>query len=131
MFHNTDLHHYGFILGRDSVPLCQNATNNEMHKFEDEDDLPDNHEAVSELEHCLFTLHEEEFRWDNRNFVVGREMMDGLMTFYPGSTQLTNDTCDMLKQRGERSGFVLYNTWCGEKPGGVPSLHHFYTGTRS
>ena len=126
MFHNTDLHHYGFKLGRDSVPLCQNATNNEMHKFEEEDDLPDNHEAVSELEHCLF-LHDDEFRWDKRNFEVGTEMLDGLMTFYQGSTQLTNDTCDTLKQRGERSGFVLYNTWCREKPDDVVlSLHHFY-----
>ncbi|EJK58475.1 hypothetical protein THAOC_21394, partial [Thalassiosira oceanica] len=83
MFHNTDLHHYGFKLGRDSVPLCQNVSNIKMHKFEEEDDLPDNHEAVTELEHCLYTLHEQEFRWDERNFVVGKEMIDGLMTFYP------------------------------------------------
>ncbi|EJK69780.1 hypothetical protein THAOC_08925, partial [Thalassiosira oceanica] len=127
MFHNTDLHHYGFKLGRDSVPLCQNVSNIKMHKFEEEDDLPDNHEAVTELEHCLYTLHDEEFRWDERNFVVGKEMIDGLMTLYPGSTQLTNVTCDVLKQSGKRRGFVLYNTWCREKPGSAFTLHHFYS----
>lgn len=131
MYHNTDLRHAGYPLGRDSVPLCQNASNEVMHDFSKDPSASDDehNEVETELEYCLYEIASAEpdiFRWDNRDFVVDTEMIKNFVdVFLPSSGASDVQSCDRLRQRGERKRFVLYNIWCMVKGVGV-SLKHYY-----
>jgi len=104
IFHDTDLHHLGFVLDRGSVPLC-----NENRTWDEEQ------------EKKCFQEHNNEFRWDRRNFNV----RPSIITKFISSFLLVNNThCDSIQTRASESGFVLYNTFCSR--GNETSTEHYY-----
>lgn len=110
-----------------------------MHNFSGEE-LPNYYHLkgganITELEYCLQVLHEKEFKWADRDFNVGLEMIDAFVsTFYfptiqNSSIMVSSDLeflCDAWRERGEKNGFVLYNLWCREDKERNPSAHHYY-----
>jgi hypothetical protein len=134
ILHNTDINGAGFYLTRESVPLCQNKSDYDLHNFSGEE-LPNYYHMkdganITELEYCLQVTHEHEFKWDDRDFTVTLDMIDNFVhTFYKGSDSDALSEldygCEAWQERGERNGFVLYNLWCSDN-GGNFSAHHYY-----
>ena len=95
IYHNTEINHYGFALGRESVPLC-------LHLMEESEMLED----------CL-TNDENlaKFNWDVRDFTVPIKVIEEFV-----SKILLNDgnatTCEEMKNASEESNFVLFNAYC-------------------
>ena len=125
IYHNTDLNHFGYALGRDSVPLCQNVSNTVMHNFSNEEKVEDRSKNQTELEYCL--LSKRSFIWDVRNFNVEIVMIDRYInTFVLPQSRITIPLCDDLRRDGERNNFVLYNVWCRKYDNSSVSLQHYY-----
>jgi len=134
IYHNTDLNHLGYVLGRDSVPLCRNMSNTVMHVHSNESSRDDDeHHNETELEHCLYHSEESEFgdlfRWDERNFNVEISMIDNFIdTFLVMNDTDSNDnalSCDELREKGEKDNFVLYNVWCNDDGNGILVQHYY------
>ncbi|KAL3787589.1 hypothetical protein HJC23_000077 [Cyclotella cryptica] len=142
MWHNTDINEAGFDLTRESVPLCQNVSEHQMHDFSQ--DKNSNKEInntqkngrISELQYCLQTTHINKFKWDVRNFTVGLNMIEKFVdTFFHFLVDAVSETssdlipgvpyCNEWRERGKSNGFTLYNLICMSKNGTV-SAHHFY-----
>mmetsp|Transcript_25646 Transcript_25646/g.55382 ORF Transcript_25646/g.55382 Transcript_25646/m.55382 type:complete len:135 (-) Transcript_25646:106-510(-) len=118
-----------------------NFSNDRDGKEEEEDD-DDHNEVETELEYCFYEIGKADhdiFRWDNRDFVVEVEMIDGFTdaVLIPGngtSTTITDhddvQLCDELRRRGEGKNYVLYNVWCKGDVDDVDasdvSLKHYY-----
>ncbi len=119
IFHNTDLNHLGYSLGRDSVPLCEDV------------------EETKEQE-CFFNRkngNKAKFVWESRDFNVKPEPIVKYIenvVLQPGSNE-NAAWCEEIKARLEKK-FVWYNIWClddGSVDGGnlrqsLPSAKHFY-----
>ena len=142
IYDDTDLNHLTYPLYRDSVPLCQNVSNTELHQFDedegsgDDDDDDDDVDIrnETELEHCLLDTHGDDFRWDDRNFTVDVAMIDAFIRIfvapYPDPT-VRIPLCIELLHNGEKSNFVLANVWCRENETEYASLHHYYREKKS
>ena len=149
MWHNTNIHHAGLDLTRRSVPLCQNVSDHDMHNFSldagkqtlnevksiDYNEYKKKGTGATELELCLNVFHEEDFRWDNRNFNVGLDMIEKFVdTFFHyqvNASAATNSIesevppCSDWQKKGEENGFYMYNLICkGED--GITKPHHYY-----
>ncbi|EJK62878.1 hypothetical protein THAOC_16495 [Thalassiosira oceanica] len=94
IFHNSDLNHLGYSLGRDSIPLCE--------KFG---------EGSAEEEAC-FLGNRKRFIWENRDFAVD----PGAVVYYVERFVLYHRarrrTCDDLEIAIDGGRFVLYNVHC-------------------
>ena len=99
IFHNTDINHYGFSLGRESTPLCSHV------------DTSDENGTRS----CLTNSeNEQKFNWDVRDFIVPVNAIEYfLSSFFMQHHGGDNATCDALKTGAEEErNFVLYNAFC-------------------
>jgi len=130
LWHNTRLNGIGWQLDRDSIPICQNVSNDVMHDFSNSTNPEHRSKNETELQHCMMTLNDSLFRWDVRNFNVELGMIEKFVkTFYPhrnSSLSTEAQTCTDLKRRGEANGFVLYNVWCQEEEGSEIQVRHYY-----
>ena len=93
IFHNTDLNHLGFSLGRDSVPLCQGVG-----------------ELGSEEEKACLNSKEnrKSFIWESRNFIVDpKVVLQYIEQFILANSEECDDMAEALDDE-----FVLYNVWC-------------------
>lgn len=139
MWHNTDINEVGYYLKRESVPLCKNESDSTLHDFTGEQ-LPNYYHMkggdgvnITELEYCLQITHEKEFKWNNRDFTVGLDMIDNFVRTFHSTGKNDSSTssefdfgCDTWQKRGESKGFVLYNLWCINDGEEAPSAHHYY-----
>lgn len=100
IYHNTDLNHLGYSLGRDSVPLCEGV----------DDD---------QLEHC-FLKNKKNFMWDVRDFNVRPDIViqyiERFVLYMKGEQRQCKDVEHRLDDK-----FVLYNVWCAWDHGEVDS----------
>jgi hypothetical protein len=113
LYHNTDINHYGYALGRNSTPLCAHVN---MH---DEN-------ATKE---CLTNNADgtnEKFQWDVRNFTVPVHVIEDFLTLIilqqyhhvdieDGNKNETTEgvtTCDDMRVGAKVGNFVLYNAYC-------------------
>jgi len=124
LWHNTDINEVSFSLERDSVPLCQNMSDNIFVNVPMNDGIYN----ASELQYCLET-NDNLWRWDRRNFNVRLDIIDTFVDvfFYHrfNTSASVIPFCDDLRQRGERNDFVLYNVVCKDGDGSI-SPHHYY-----
>ncbi len=95
IFHNTDINHYGYPLGRESTPLCLHV------------DTSDENGTRS----CLTNSeNEQKFNWDVRDFIVP---VNAIEYFLSSIMQYgDNATCDVMRAGAEGGNFVLYNAFC-------------------
>ena len=91
MFHNTDINHYGYPLGRESTPLCLHV------------DISDENGTQS----CL--QYNQKFNWDVRDFIVP---VNAIEDFISTMILQPDATCYERKTRAEGGKFVLYNAFC-------------------
>jgi hypothetical protein len=95
IFHNIDINHYGYSLGRESTPLCLHVNTSDENGTRS----------------CLTNEeNEQKFNWDVRDFIVPVNIIEDFL-----STILQhgdNATCDAMKTRAEERNFVLYNAFC-------------------
>lgn len=111
IFHNTDLNHLGFPLERDSVPLCEGV-------------------SEDELEGCFFSKgNRKKFVWDSRDFNVKPEVViQYIERFVLFSGMGDKQPCNELNNRLDEK-FVLYNVWCVDKSEAESenlSVMHYY-----
>ena len=104
IFHDTDLHHLGFVLDRGSVPLC-NITERGMKS----------------TRKCFEDLGET-FSWDRRNFNVRPSIITKFISWF---LLVNNTRCDSMQTRARESEFVIYNTFCSH--GNEFYTKHYYT----
>ena len=93
IFHNTDLNHLGYSLGRDSVPLCEGV--GELG-------------SKDEIECLTNKRNRPQFVWESRNFNVDPEaILQYIEHFlFPSSKECIEMTGALDKR------FILYNIWC-------------------
>ena len=90
IFHNTDLFHLGYSLGRDSVPLCESV-------------------GSDEEERCFLSKKNKwQFYWDSRDFIVRPDIILQYIENFVLSPD--NQCVNMSKALDE--GFIQYNIWC-------------------
>ena len=107
IFHNTDLNHLGYSLGRDSVPLCKGVG-----------------EVGSEKEKACLNSKEnrKSFIWESRNFVVDPNVvLQYIEQFVLANSKECKDMSEALDDE-----FVLYNVWCEEDGESKSELKHYY-----
>ena len=102
IFHNSDLKHLGYSLGRDSVPLC--------NKFS---------EGGVEEETC-FMSNRKRFIWENRDFTVDPNAVVNFVEMFVLHYRSGRRTCDDLAGALDDERFVLYNVRCLVPPHGGP-----------
>eukprot|EP00956_Cyclotella_meneghiniana_P031094 scaffold80668_cov79-Cyclotella_meneghiniana.AAC.2 len=93
IFHNTDLNHLGYSLGRDSVPLCEGVG-----------DIG----SVEEKECFIGKGNRGKFIWESRDFKVKAEV---IMQFIHQFLLTSPADCSTMKNALDK-GFVQYNVWC-------------------
>eukprot|EP00986_Skeletonema_menzelii_P012064 scaffold6449_cov148-Skeletonema_menzelii.AAC.4 len=96
IFHGTNLHHLGFRLGRESVPMCEHLGWSDRG-----------------LKACLMNETNEnniKFDWSNRDFNVDVNMISKFIASF-----LLKDipNCSRMYKRAEEN-FVIYNTYCSK-----------------
>jgi hypothetical protein len=119
IYHNTDINHYGYALGRNSTPLCSHIN------MTDED-------ATKE---CLLNEYDgtsQKFQWDVRDFIVPVHAIEDFLTLIimqlqqqqydhddikedgDKNTTVHEDiiTCDEMRIGAKERDFVLYNAYC-------------------
>ena len=117
IYHNTDVNHYGYALGRNSTPLCSHIN------MLDED-------ATRE---CLLNENDgtsQKFQWDVRDFIVPVHAIEDFLTliimqqqqYFHDDVEENGDknktiyediiTCDEMRIGAEERDFVLYNAYC-------------------
>jgi hypothetical protein len=95
IFHNTDINHYGYSLGRESTPLCSHVDTSD--------------ENGTRL--CLTNEENEgKFNWNVRDFIVPVNVVTNFLSIV--LQQGENATCAEMKSGAERGNFVLYNAFC-------------------
>lgn len=95
IFHNTDINHYGYSLGRESTPLCSHV------------DMLD--EDGTRL--CLTNeTNEEKFRWDIRDFIVPVQAIESFIAIILQHGE--NATCEEMRTGAVEGNLVLYNAFC-------------------
>ena len=93
IFHNTDLNHLGYSLGRKSVPLCEGV--GELG-------------SKDEIECLTNERNKKQFIWESRNFNVNPEViLQYIKHFIFASSKECSKMTGALDRR-----FVLYNIWC-------------------
>lgn len=93
IFHNTDLNHVGYSLGRDSVPMCEDV--GELGSEE-------------EKECFISRANKMKFIWENRDFNVNPDM---IMHYIDRRILFQENECSVVRNALE-AGFVQYNVWC-------------------
>jgi hypothetical protein len=97
IFHNTDMNHYGYSLGRESTPICLEV------------DISDEKGTQA----CLTNReNEQRFAWDTRDFIVSIRVIEDFV--WAVLRHVDNATCDEMSSEAERANFVLYNAFCRE-----------------
>ena len=95
VFRDTDIHHLGYCLGRNSVPLCEHVDT-----------------ANVELDwQCLIgnKTNKEKYMWDVRDFNVDVDIVSSFVSTFV----LQNNTlCDEMQKRSKENKFILYNAFC-------------------
>jgi len=110
VFINSDLHHLGYCLSRDSVPLCEHV--DKADEVLDEACLTNKSSDVS-----------KQFVWDVRDFNVDV----GVVSKFISSFLLQNSTnCDDMQKRGKEKKFILYNVFCSHANESEYSAEHYY-----
>lgn len=112
VFHNTQLHHLGYRLGRESVPLCEHLS------------LDNDKEIEACLRNLRNTTKEEKFFFATRDFNVDA----GIITKFLSTFLLQNNTqCKRMQTRARQTGFVVYNAYChkDEDERGYRPVHYF------
>jgi len=98
IFHNTDLNHVGYPLGRESVPLC-------LHVDASDEKLE---------RACLMNETKggalKKFRWADRDFNVPVKVIEDFIVSF--LLKENNSICDDMHKRAEQKNFVLYNAFC-------------------
>ena len=115
IYHNTDLNHVGYPLGRDSVPLCLHVD-------------PTNEEEDRE---CLMNkTNNKLFRWADRDFNVPYRVIGNFLYSF-----LVNegDICKNMQARALEGNFVLYNALCrqNENETKYHSEHYYWEKDKS
>ena len=126
IYHNTDINHYGYALGRNSTPLCTHVS------MLDED-------ATKE---CLLNGDDgtsQKFQWDVRNFTVPVHAIENFLTliilrqhYHDNKDGYKNNinkvtTCDDMRIGAEEHNFVLYNAYCHPNANGSSFvMEHYY-----
>ena len=99
IFHNTELQHLGYPLGRKSVPLCLDVD-------------PDDQGAERACFMNETNGNIEKFRWDVRDFIVRAEIVtEFISSFLLVRSELT---CDEMQAKASSQNYVLYNAYCRE-----------------
>lgn len=110
IYHNTDLNHLGYSLGRASVPLCLGV--GELGSKEEKE--------------CLTSKkNREQFIWDSRDFNVD----PAIILQYMEQFLFLSDDAKSCSKLGEAldEDFVLYNVWCeADDATRKPTLKHYY-----
>jgi len=119
IFHNTDLNHLGYSLGRDSVPLCEG-------------------EEGENLKKCFLRKGKKgnfkKFLWPRRDFNVNPEPVVKYIekVVIPSEESRNMTSCDEMRGRLDKR-FVWYNIWCDDGIGStgyeintVAFAKHFY-----
>jgi len=112
IFHNTELQHLGYPLGRKSVPLCLDVD-------------PDDQEAERNCFMNETNGNIEKFRWDERDFNVRA----GIVTDFISSFLLVSElSCSEMQARASSQNYVLYNAYCRESTTGKSRYQqkHYY-----
>ena len=114
IFHNTDINHYGYSLGRESTPLCLHV------------DVSDENGTRT----CLTNSeNEQKFNWNVRDFIVPVNAIEDFL-----STILQhgdNATCDEMKVKAKERNFVLYNAFCRQSANETNFVtEHYYRDRR-
>ena len=95
VFRDTDIHHLGYCLGRNSVPLCEHVDT-----------------ANVELDwQCLIgnKTNKEKYMWDVRDFNVDVDIVSSFVSTFV----LQNNTlCNEMQKRSKGNKFILYNAFC-------------------
>ena len=94
IFHNSDLNHLGYSLGRDSVPLCEESA-----------------EGSAEEQTCLLA-NKKRFLWENRDFTVDPGAVVNYVERFVMHQRAGRRTCDDLEGAVDEERFVLYNVHC-------------------
>ncbi|KAL7535192.1 hypothetical protein ACHAXR_006333 [Thalassiosira sp. AJA248-18] len=113
VFHNSDIHHLGYCLGRESVPLCEHVDKTD-----------------EELEKACLTNEtsgvDKQYSWDVRDFNVDVDIVDAFISTFI----LQNNTiCDEMQKRGKENKFILYNVFCSHAANATESEYiakHYY-----
>jgi len=92
IFIDTDLNHLGYVLDRDSVPLCQNVSR-----------------ADAEQEKNCLIGEGDRFTWDKRDFIVDKTIITQFILMFLLNN---NARCDDMRRRAAENDFVLYNSFC-------------------
>ncbi len=95
IFHNMDVNHYGYSLGRESTPQSLHV------------DTLDGDGTRS----CLTNKeNKQKFNWDVRDFIVPvNAIRDFVLTILQHGD---NATCNKMRTGAEERNFVLYNAFC-------------------
>lgn len=110
VFIDSDLHHLGYCLGRESVPLCEHV--DKADEVLDEACLTNKTSGVP-----------KQFVWDVRDFNVDV----GIVKKFISSFLLQNSTnCDEMQKRGKENRFILYNVFCSHANESEYSAEHYY-----
>jgi predicted solute-binding protein len=91
IFIDTDLNHLGYVLDRDSVPLCQNVSR-----------------ADKEQEKNCLIGEGDRFTWTNRDFIVDKTIITQFILMFLLNN---NARCDDMRRRAAENDFVLYNSF--------------------
>ena len=109
IYHNTDLNHVGYPLGRDSVPLCLHVD-------------PSNEEEDRE---CLMNkTNNKLFRWADRDFNVPSKVIEDFLSSFLAKEN--NSLCDNMQERALEGNFVLYNAFCRHENESNYRSEHYY-----
>ena len=113
IFHNTQLNHLGYRLGKESLPLCEHLS------------LETEEEIQACLSHLRNTGKEEaKLYFSHRDFNVN----PGIITKFISTFLLQNNTqCEHMHTRAQQTGFVIYNAYCynDTDQGGYRAAHYF------
>ncbi|EJK71288.1 hypothetical protein THAOC_07296 [Thalassiosira oceanica] len=112
IFHNTELQHLGYPLGRKSVPLCLDVD-------------PDDQEAERNCFMNETNGNIEKFRWDERDFNVRAEIVTDFISSFLLVSELS---CSEMQARASSQNYVLYNAYCRESTTGKSRYQqkHYY-----
>ena len=109
IFHGTNLHHLGYRLGRESVPLCEHLGSSDKG-----------------LKACLLNEtndNDQKFEWSYRDFNVDVNMISKFI----GSFLLKDiPNCSRMYKRAEENDFVIYNTYCSKGEDGVKRARQYF-----
>ena len=110
IFHNTDLNHVGYPLGRESVPLCLHVDSSDQER---------ERRCFMDKKRNL-----QKFRWADRDFNVQLKVVEDFISTF--LLKDNNSTCNDMQKRAEEKNFVLYNAFCQNETGDKYRAEHYY-----